>query len=651
MKGSQAIFGTENNRVTKKYTDCETNKLSSVAHELKMFRRFRESKYCPIIYEKLSDGYIMQEYDFSLGSITEIDESKVREVLFFSPDIIEQLKEIRADLERYKVIHRDINPGNLLYSIKDRCLKLIDFYWAVKEGSELINIPGLNGTYKDDSSAFLQLEAQVQEIKGRVSNDLVRNERAFDNIGIRYSDGSSVTKGYAYHQLPYKSDIKIHKLSCIEEYRIIKKHIDFPIKTVKDMGCAQGYFMFNMLRDYGVNIIGWESDPYVHTFLTGLIDIFNIGDRTTINPLFDDNTILTPSNVTIFMNIHMWLHKQLGIGRSETLMRNIAATTGVMFFQTAHQESESMHVVEYLENETSIINMLTRCGFSDITRILITSGHGKIRYMFKCKGMLSLKYNFKKPAIKPFNNPEKKKVLCIMTIYNEIDFLPYKVEWCRRNGLDLYVIDNYSTDYSYEWLKAHNINCHRVDTKGTFDLRILQNEILKTTNEIKPDWVVYCGADLFIFTEKPIINLCMEAEAVGKNIIGFPLINMCYAGEKREGNIFTTFFQYKKMHQIEFVYKWSGAIEYNGDVIKIPDRNPFECDGVMINYGKIKTPERRKEIIHRRRLAWLMGLDRSFGRHYLSEERRKFRQFNKDELKDIRKSVHWKYLEKYLLNK
>ena len=38
--------------------------------------------------------------------------------------------------------------------------------------------------------------------------------------------------------------------------------------------------------------------------------------------------------------------------------------------------------------------------------------------------------------------------LCIGFIYNELEWLPKKVKYCKDNGLDLYIIDNYSTDGS-----------------------------------------------------------------------------------------------------------------------------------------------------------------------------------------------------------
>ncbi len=231
-----------------------------------------------------------------------------------------------------------------------------------------------------------------------------------------------------------------------------------------------------------------------------------------------------------------------------------------------------------------------------------------------------------------------------MTIYNEIDFLPYKVEWCRRNGLNLYVIDNYSTDYSYGWLKSHGIDCHQVDTKGAFDLRILQREIIKTTNIIKPDWVVYNGADLFIFAEKAISYLCMDAEEHGKNIIGFPMIDAIRIGSVV--SMYNNYYYKKSRDNIEFIYKYHSSIRYSADLIKIPNRQSYYPKGVMINYGRTKSLEKRKELLKRRKLAWQRGLDKKSGRHYLREEARNYK-WNRDELEDLRESNWWEYIRDY----
>lgn len=222
------------------------------------------------------------------------------------------------------------------------------------------------------------------------------------------------------------------------------------------------------------------------------------------------------------------------------------------------------------------------------------------------------------------------------------------MEWCRRNNLRPYIIDNYSNDFSYEWLKDHKYECHRIDTRGAFDLRALQKEIVKTTNRIKPDWVVYLGIDLFIFADMPIDVLCNKADLMGCNIIGFPMIDICRTDEE-PGNPFRTYFYYRHSRNlIEFVYKWNQQVRLSADMVRIPNRRGLTPDGVMINYGRTKSPEKRQELLRRRQLAWKRGLDKTSGRHYLREQARNW-TWDKSELKDIRNSEYWKYVKDYAI--
>jgi len=220
------------------------------------------------------------------------------------------------------------------------------------------------------------------------------------------------------------------------------------------------------------------------------------------------------------------------------------------------------------------------------------------------------------------------------------------MEWCRRNNLKPYIIDNHSDDFSYGWLRDHNIPCHRFSTDGAFDLKALQREMVKTIARLNPDWVVYLGADLFIFCDLPVDVLCENAQQMGCNVIGFPMIDICRTDEE-PGNPFRTYFHYRHSRDlIEFVFKWSPQVRMDGDLIRIPQRRGLSPQGVMINYGRTKIPEKRKKLLERRKLAWKRGLNPKFGRHYLREQKKDW-TWTKDELKDIRNSEYWKYLKDY----
>ena len=75
------------------------------------------------------------------------------------------------------------------------------------------------------------------------------------------------------------------------------------------------------------------------------------------------------------------------------------------------------------------------------------------------------------------------RVMCILTVWNEREYLPLKLEYCKQNKLEPYVIDNMSDDGSWEYLQDQGVKSHRVDTDGSFDLRILQDEIVDRRRE------------------------------------------------------------------------------------------------------------------------------------------------------------------------
>ena len=63
-----------------------------------------------------------------------------------------------------------------------------------------------------------------------------------------------------------------------------------------------------------------------------------------------------------------------------------------------------------------------------------------------------------------------------MSTYNEIDYLPLKINWCRANGIQLYVCDNMSTDGTWEMLQREVIDSHQYDTNGMFSEVLMQKD-------------------------------------------------------------------------------------------------------------------------------------------------------------------------------
>lgn len=223
-------------------------------------------------------------------------------------------------------------------------------------------------------------------------------------------------------------------------------------------------------------------------------------------------------------------------------------------------------------------------------------------------------------------------ITAIMSTYNEIEYLPLKIQWCRSNGIDLYVCDNMSNDGTGEMLQREGIASHQYDTQGVFSEVRMQKEIKDTLVRLQPDWVLYMGCDLFF-------NIPLEP--IECNVISFQFLSAKYTGEVREP--FT--YQYGMIHQpLKFLFKWNDDIQFAGDEIIIPNEKCYHSGLIAINYGDTKPKEQRLETLARRQKAWDQGECRGWGSH-LAEGSKIDYLWNRDQLVNFRNTEYWKQIE------
>lgn len=239
------------------------------------------------------------------------------------------------------------------------------------------------------------------------------------------------------------------------------------------------------------------------------------------------------------------------------------------------------------------------------------------------------------------------KYLYITHIFNEIDYLPLKVKWCRTNGLGIYVLDNYSTDGSWEWMKKHGIACERINTDGSFHLGILQKATDVAIRRIRPEWVIYLGMDSFAMTDNRLCDEIIQASIKGFNNIQMTWGNMLNTGEPiGKFDPFNTYFYYARIRQkIGLIWKFHPRARLCADGIEFHNKRILNLEGIMLNYGNAKSANERMQTLKRREKAWRMGLTRGWGTHYLSGKKINW-IWDKKTTPDIRKSEYFKYIEK-----
>ncbi|NCC47307.1 MAG: hypothetical protein EOM16_09790 [Bacteroidia bacterium] len=226
------------------------------------------------------------------------------------------------------------------------------------------------------------------------------------------------------------------------------------------------------------------------------------------------------------------------------------------------------------------------------------------------------------------------KIVCITPVWNEIEYIGYKHNWCKNNGIDHYVINNESTDGTREWLVKNKVKFHDLDTGGSFHLGIIHKEILKTAKKIKPDWLIFLGCDLFAQTSDTLRNEITKARG---NTIYFPTYIVFNSGET-PGNPFHTYYYVKQYINLPLIVKWHPKITLSGDAFTHPYPKVVTGNGILINYGMTKPKKEREETLARRKKAWEKGLRWNYGKHYIKAQKKDW-IWSKDKLTDIR-NIH-----------
>jgi len=239
----------------------------------------------------------------------------------------------------------------------------------------------------------------------------------------------------------------------------------------------------------------------------------------------------------------------------------------------------------------------------------------------------------------------KKEILVVAFAFNEIKYIASMIRYYRRQGCDLFILDNYSDDGTYEWLVKNDINTRRFDTDGAFHLNNLQAELLKEIEIINPDWVVYTGIDIRYFFEKTIRKTIEKADREGYNMISVDYFNMFNTGEKRRVLLKDNYFYAAQGERLYMIAKYTDGFSFEADSIQISYPRIFNAEGMLINYGACKPKEERDITYARRKKAWDQGLYRGYGSHYEGGSNKNW-IWDKSELIDIRTTEYYKYIKK-----
>lgn len=237
----------------------------------------------------------------------------------------------------------------------------------------------------------------------------------------------------------------------------------------------------------------------------------------------------------------------------------------------------------------------------------------------------------------------------ITFVYNELKYLPHVVDYYKKNGCGVYIIDNYSNDGTYEWLIENKIPCHRVDTQEAFHVRILEDDLVATVHKLKPDWVIFGSADLYHITDGLLFQYIERIDSLGFNQLILPCISAIPI--TADELIFDV--PLPRNHNNALYYrplimisKYGPGFFLDGDTLLINNPNPYNSNnGVTINYGPCKPVEEQEVKRLRTQKAWKNGMSAGYSVHY--EKAKKINWiYPKSMSFDLTTSPYYKYILK-----
>lgn len=248
---------------------------------------------------------------------------------------------------------------------------------------------------------------------------------------------------------------------------------------------------------------------------------------------------------------------------------------------------------------------------------------------------------------------EMLKIFSAFCIYNEIELLPYQIDYLNKNGIEYYVFDNMSTDGSWEWLQKNKIPSKQFDSGGTFNINLNMKLILNKFHKVKPDWALATAPDTF-YVHLGYKNLRETIEAV--DVEGFNSIDSAflqfefkYTGLEKSGTDPRLTYMYYVLSPDP------GCLFCKFDLsMHVRNTDPDQLwradqkfyaneDFACLHYAmRHDAKERKTSQYLRRKKAWDENLVHpKWGIHYQNIVEASEFVFDKDKLSDVRKSKFW----------
>ena len=239
-----------------------------------------------------------------------------------------------------------------------------------------------------------------------------------------------------------------------------------------------------------------------------------------------------------------------------------------------------------------------------------------------------------KPPL-PIETPEGFRVIALVSSFNEEDVIVPTIEQLYRGGIDVYLIDNWSTDDTYE--RAHSllgrglVGLERFPPEGpaaTYDWERLLQRKEELGRELKADWFIHHDADEI--HESPWQSVRLRDaiywvdrqgyNAIDFTLLDFPPVDDAYqAGSSLAGHFRYCEFSTQKA-AFGLVRAWKAAdgapilSQSGGHSAEFPGRKLYPYKFLLRHYPIRSQAHGEKKLFHERKCRW-MPVERRRGWH------------------------------------
>ncbi|MCS0673866.1 glycosyltransferase family 2 protein [Cytobacillus firmus] len=265
------------------------------------------------------------------------------------------------------------------------------------------------------------------------------------------------------------------------------------------------------------------------------------------------------------------------------------------------------------------------------------------------------------------------KVVALMAVYNEEDVISYSIKKLIEQGVYVYVIDNWSTDTTYEILKEFKYNPYFIGYErypankekhaNNFEFTKILERKTDLATQIDADWFIHCDADEI--RESPwerlkLVEAIQYVDHMGYNAIDHTVINFQPIDNKFKGGNFEKHFKYFEFghYSAGCVKTWKNTKEkvnlsdHGGHQANFKGRKVAPYNFLIKHYPLRSQQHAEKKVFEERKPRYMKELkERGWHVQYNTYNAGDSFLRSQDELFYFHKSFHLNFLAEMLTNR